>query len=308
VAVTEGAQALYEARNEEAFLAAVEDRAQALYDAELKATLERDVMAKATSLAQAMFEGANAVNANDCSSVGNTADAAVDNGVVNNPGPAVVSEQISNVSNQFPKYNWGTLVLPNKSWIGKDNVVVEVLTSLSNYLRNNWHSDELAFIEKIGGNGENLVMNGLERLMGIEFFISVGVNGYINIGSVGLRFRHVLFSKSKGSGSHVVLMLQQERRGCFDAKHPSSTRRKVRTNIFTNRIMCVQYFEYEGISIIRRSCFLISWLRIMCLSPLLISNRRNILTCWIIVIMTEIRQINSYVHHVFGVSTATRWK
>jgi hypothetical protein len=93
---------LYETRNEEAFLAAVNDRAQALYDTELRATLERDVMAKAMSLAQAMF--ANANNVND-SIVGNTAAAAAGNDNVNNPGPTSVSEQIDNVSSQFPKYD-----------------------------------------------------------------------------------------------------------------------------------------------------------------------------------------------------------
>jgi hypothetical protein len=65
--------------------------------------------------------------------------------------------------------------LPNKTWIGKDKVVVEVLTSLSDYLRDNWNSEQLAFIEIIGGNGENLVMNGLRKLNGnrYEFFILV---------------------------------------------------------------------------------------------------------------------------------------
>jgi hypothetical protein len=61
------------------------------------------------------------------------------------------------------------------TWIGEDKVVVDVLTNLSDYLRDNWHSDELSFIEKIGGSGENLVLNGLRKLNGnrYEFFISV---------------------------------------------------------------------------------------------------------------------------------------
>jgi aspartate/tyrosine/aromatic aminotransferase len=86
-----------------------------------------------------------------------------------------VEEQIDNVTSQFPQYIRGTLVLPNKTWHGEDKVVVEVLSSLSGYLRDKWHSEQLAFIKKIGGNGENLIMNGLRKLNGnrYEFFISV---------------------------------------------------------------------------------------------------------------------------------------
>jgi hypothetical protein len=166
---------LFESRNEEAIEAAVKERAQAMFKNELKANWERDVMEQAMLLAQAMF--ANANNDND-SIVGNTETAAaVDNDDLNNqgdnPGDTSVSEQIDNATGQFPQYNRGTLVLPNKTWTGKDKVVVEVLTSLSNYLRDNWNSEQLAFIEKIGGNGENLVMNGPRKINGnrYEFYI-----------------------------------------------------------------------------------------------------------------------------------------
>jgi hypothetical protein len=100
-------------------------------------------MAKAMSLAQAMF--ANADNAHD-SIVGNTETAAAaDNEDVNkNQGPTSMSEQIDNVAGQFPQYNWGTLVLPNKTWIGEDKVVVEVLTSLIIYAIIGIHSSLLS--------------------------------------------------------------------------------------------------------------------------------------------------------------------
>jgi hypothetical protein len=148
-AVAEGAQVLFETRNEDAIEAAVKERAQALYDTELKASLAGEVLDKAMSLAQAMFANADC-NANN-SAVGITAPSVAVNDVANNQGPTSVSDQIDDVTGQFPQYNRGTLVLPNKTWIGEDKGVVDVLTNLSDYLRDNWNSEQLAFIEKIEG-------------------------------------------------------------------------------------------------------------------------------------------------------------
>ena len=174
-AVAERAEALYEARKKEAIQAAVLAGAQALYLAEYKATLERDVMAKAMSLAKAMFERASADNATAAAAIGVTVAATDDTAEVTNMESIVAEEQNSIVCTQTPKYNLGKLVMANKTWTGEDYVVVQVLTSLSVYFRDNWHKDELAFIENIGNNGENLLLNGLRKINGnrYEFFILV---------------------------------------------------------------------------------------------------------------------------------------
>ena len=58
-AVTAEAQALFDARDKDAFTAAVEAEAQALYDAWYKETFTRDLMIKAQALAKAMFDAAS---------------------------------------------------------------------------------------------------------------------------------------------------------------------------------------------------------------------------------------------------------
>jgi hypothetical protein len=174
VAVAEGAQALFEQMKEETVAAAVKERAPAMYARELKAAIAGEVIDKAMAIAKEMF--AKDDRNNSVSAIGHQQIADnTDNDDVNNQDIVSVEEQIDNMTGQFPEYIRGTLVLPNKTWHGEDKLVVEVLSSLSDYLRDNWHSEQLSFIEKIGSNGENLHMNGLRKLNGnrYEFFISV---------------------------------------------------------------------------------------------------------------------------------------